>query len=338
MPEESMFQQLKTRAKSQKKCVVLPESDLEIILRAGEQLLREELGAPLLIGNPETIQKSCELYGIQHEGFLYFDHQNEANCAVLAQQYSALFTDLSEKSVLRKCKDPLNCGMFLVKTGRADCIAAGRAYTTGEVIIAAQNILSLEAGGSTISSIGIVNAPGFSGSEGNLLAIGDCAIQAWPDANDLADIAISSAKTVNALLGWEPRVAMLSYSTCGSAEDDSIDQINKAIAIAKSRMPSLKIDGEFQLDTAINPETAARKVKRASEVAGKANVLIFPNLHAGNIGVKLIQTFGSADAYGPILQGFAYPVCDFSRSAPLSEIMGNLLMLIVRAQKGSNTH
>jgi len=131
---------------------------------------------------------------------------------------------------------------------------------------------------------------------------------------------------------------MLSYSTCGSAEDDSIDQINKAIAIAKSRMPSLKIDGEFQLDTAINPETAARKVKRVSEVAGKANVLIFPNLHAGNIGVKLIQTFGGADAYGPILQGFAYPVCDFSRSAPLSEIMGNLLMLIVRTQKGSNTH
>ena len=337
MPEESMFQQLKARAKSQKIRVVLPESDLEIILRAGEQLLQEEIGVPLLIGNPEAIQKACESYGIRYEGFLFFDHQNENSCAELARQYTSRFTELSEKSVLRKCKDPLNCGMLLVKIGRADCIAAGRAYTTGEVIIAAQNILGIEEGGSTVSSIGIVNAPGFQGSEGNLLAIGDCAIQAWPDENDLADIAISSAKTVHSLLGWEPRVAMLSYSTCGSAEDDSIDIIKKAIEIAKDRIPSLKIDGEFQLDTAINPETAVRKVKRESEVAGKANVLIFPNLHAGNIGVKLIQTFGGADAYGPILQGFAYPDCDSSRSAPLSEIMGNLLMLIVRAQKGSNT-
>ena len=152
-----------------------------------------------------------------------------------------------------------------------------------------------------------------------------------PDSETLADIAIASADTVSSLLGWEPRVAMLSFSTDGSSEDDSIDVIRKGIEIARSKRPELKIDGEFQLDAAINPKVAARKVKRESDVAGTANVLIFPNLHAANIGVKLIQTFGHADAYGPVIQGFAKPVCDFSRSAPVSEMMGNILMLLVRA-------
>ena len=168
-----------------------------------------------------------------------------------------------------------------------------------------------------------------------MFAISDPAINPFPDADMLADIAISSAETVMTLLGWEPRIAMLSFSTCGSSEHESIDVIRRAVETVRARRPDLKIDGEFQLDSAILPRTAEKKVKRDSAVAGKANILIFPNLHAGNIGVKLIQVFGKADAYGPVLQGFAKPVCDFSRSAPLSEMMGNIIMLIVRAQKES---
>lgn len=164
-----------------------------------------------------------------------------------------------------------------------------------------------------------------------MLALADCAITAQPDAKDLAGIAIASADTVRSLLGWEPRVAMLSFSTCGSAEHESIDVVRQAVALAKELRPGLKVDGEFQLDAALLPQTAEKKVTRSSDVAGRANVLVFPNLHAGNIGVKLIQIFGRANAYGPVLQGFAKPVCDFSRSAPVEEMLGNVAMLVIRA-------
>lgn len=164
-----------------------------------------------------------------------------------------------------------------------------------------------------------------------MLALADCAITAQPDAEELAGIAIASADTASTLLGWEPRVAMLAFSTCGSAEHESIDVVREAVQLVHERRPDIACDGEFQLDAAILPQAAEHKVPRESTVAGRANVLVFPNLHAGNIGVKLVQIFGRANAYGPVLQGFAAPVCDFSRSAPLEEMLGNVAMLVVRA-------
>ena len=303
-----------------------------MILKAAEEVVTRGIGFPVLIGNPDVIRELAERTGVNTSGFTYCDNTSEENRTALASEYRKSFGELSEKAVLRKSKDPINYAMFLLKTSQVDCVAAGRECTTADVIIAAQNIVGLEEGFRSISSLGILNVPGFDGPEGQILAIADCAVNAAPDADDLADIAIASADTVSALLKWEPRIGMLSFSTCGSSEHESIDVIRQGIEIVRRRRPDLKIDGEFQLDAAINPSTAAKKVKRESEVAGKANVLIFPNLHAGNIGVKLIQTFGKADAYGPVLQGFALPVCDFSRSAPLSEMMGNIIMLIIRAQ------
>ncbi len=330
---ESFFERLEQQAKTDPKRIAFPETDNEMILRAACEVSSRGAGIPTLIGNPQDIRQLLAGYGLNETGISFFNNSDEIACETIAAQYSARFTDLSEKSVLRKIKNPLNCAMFLTKLNLVDCVAAGRVYTTADVIISAQSILGLKDGSSVISSLGIVNAPRFSGSEGCMLAIADCAINPLPSADELADIAINSADTVSALMGWEPRVAMLSFSTCGSSEHESIDVIRSSIEIVHQRIPGLKIDGEFQLDTAILPAVAAKKVMRESEVAGKANVLIFPNLHAGNIGVKLIQIFGGADAYGPILQGFAYPVCDFSRSAPLSEMMGNILILLVRAQK-----
>ena len=198
-------------------------------------------------------------------------------------------------------------------------------------MISAQTIVGMQEGVESVSSLGIADVPGFEGPQGQYFAIADCAITAQPDAGDLAGIAIASADTVRTLLGWEPRVAMLAFSTCGSAEHASIDVIREAIELVHERRPEIKCDGEFQLDSALLPKVAAKKVPRESEVAGKANVLIFPNLHAGNIGVKLIQIFGHANAYGPVLQGFALPVCDFSRSAPVEEMLGNVAMLVIRA-------
>ena len=265
------------------------------------------------------------------EGFSYYSLEGEEEKEGLCEEYLERFSDFSKKALLRKMKDPLQGAMFLAKLGKGDCVAAGREYTTAEVILAAQTIVGLREGCSTVSSLGIVNVPGFEGPQGSMFAIADCAVNVAPDARELSDIAIASADTVRSLLGWEPRVAMLAFSTCGSTEDESLLPIRESMELTRKREPALKIDGEFQLDSAIKPEVAAKKVPRESDVAGKANVLIFPNLHAGNIGVKLIQTFGKADAYGPVLQGFALPICDFSRGAPLSEMMGNLLMLLVRA-------
>ncbi len=294
-------------------------------------VLRDNIADVLLVGNPDETRQVAAQANINIDGATFFDNTSEEERASLVEPVLAATSQFKEKAILRRAKKPLNAAMFLVLTGKADCCAAGRVYTTGDVIIAAQTIIGLAPGVSSISSIGIVDAPGFEGPEGPMLAIGDCAINVLPDSETLADIAIASADTVSALLGWDPRVAMLAFSTDGSAEDPSIDVIREGIRIAQEKRPDLKIDGEFQLDTAINEVSASRKLKRESAVAGKANVLIFPNIHAGNIGVKLIQTFGHADAYGPIIQGFARPICDFSRSAPVSEMMGNILMLLVRA-------
>jgi len=181
--------------------------------------------------------------------------------------------------------------------------------------------------------MGIASIPGYEGPEGNLLAIADCAVCPSPEPNELADIAITTADTVRNLMGWEPRVALLSFSTKGSASHELIDNILRALEMVHKRRPDLLIDGELQLDSAIMPEVAAKKVPGNSPVAGRANILIFPDLNAGNIGVKLIQCFAKAVAYGPILQGFAKPVSDLSRTAPIEEIVGAITIMVVRAQR-----
>lgn len=328
---QAFIDQLTARAKEAHKHIVFPEGDCPDILRCAENLLKGGIADVTIVGSEQAVGELAAAEGIDLSGATYFDNTDEAARASLVEPVMAVTDQFSEKAIQRKAKKAENAAMFLLLTGQADCCAAGRVLTTADVIIAAQSIVGFAPGTSAVSSLGIADIPGYEGPEGSMLAIGDCAINVLPDSETLADIAIASADTVSSLLGWEPRVAMLSFSTDGSSEDDSIDVIRHGIEIAREKRPGLKIDGEFQLDAAINPAVASRKVKRESEVAGNANVLIFPNLHAANIGVKLIQTFGHADAYGPVIQGFAKPVCDFSRSAPVSEMMGNILMLLVRA-------
>jgi phosphate acetyltransferase len=309
-----------------------------MIIRAAREVADLKIGYPVMIGNEDIITEFAKSFGISVEGFVFYNPADESLKEQLSSKYILPEDEDSKKAFRRKAKDPLNFAMYLLKFGEVDCVAAGRVATTADVIISAHRIVGLQEGFQTISSLGILNVPGFDGPQGEMLAIADCAVNPLPDADGLADIAIASADTVKALLGWEPRVGMLSFSTCGSAEHESIDVILEAIKIVRNRRPDIKIDGEFQLDTAIIPKVAANKMKRDSEVAGKANVLIFPDLAAGNIGVKLIQNFAHGDAYGPVLQGFAKPVCDFSRSAPISEMMGNIIMLIIRAQEGKHNN
>lgn len=331
---DNFLKKMTDKAKENPKIIAFPEATNVDILRTVQQAVMTGIGIPMLIGNKEIIEQLAAVNGISTNGFQYFDYSDEEVRQLLAEEYTGKFSDLSAKTVARKAKDPVRCAMLLLKLDKVDCVAAGKEYSTGDVIFEAMSIVGLQEGVESVSSLGIAEIPGFEGSEGRMLGLADCAITAQPDAKDLAGIAIASADTAKALLGWEPRVGMLSFSTCGSAEHESLEVVREAVELVRKLRPEIKVDGEFQLDSAIIPGVAAKKVKRDSEVAGKANILIFPNLHAGNIGVKMIQIFGHANAYGPVLQGFAKPVCDFSRSAPVEEMLGNVAMLVIRAAGG----
>lgn len=328
------IEKIAARAACAPKRIAFPEGENLDILRTAQLTVEQGIGWPVLLGSPERIEPLAREHGISTEKFTYFDCTSERELRQLAGEYCAAFSDFSEKAVLRKAKDPLRCGLFLLKLRRVDCLAAGKDYATGDVVFNAIGIIGLRPGVEAPSSIGLADIPGFEGGENGMLALADCAITVEPDARDLAGIAAASADTVRRLLGWEPRIAVLGFSTCGSAEHASLEVIRQSVVMARELCPGIKIDGEFQLDAAILPWAARKKVTRPSDVAGRANVLVFPNLHAGNIGVKLIQIFGKANAYGPILQGFAQPVCDFSRSAPVDEMLGNVAMLAVRAGDG----
>lgn len=321
------------KAKQNPKSIIFPESDNRKVLQAARSVMDLGVAFPILVGNKETIEAFANENSILTDGFRFVDNTDEAVVTEIVQKYLSVSTELSEKTLIRKSKDPLYFAAACVKIGAADCLAAGNTYTTGEVILASQMMIGMQEGIETISSLGIVEAPGFEGPNGNLLGITDCAVCQNPNAGELADIACASADTIKNLLGWDPKVALICFSTDGSGQHEITEKVVEAVKIANTKRPDLDIDGEFQLDAAINPQVAERKVKRESKVAGKANIIVFPDLNAGNIGVKLIQTFGKALAHGPLLQGFAKPVTDFSRSAPVEEIVGNLVMLVLKAGK-----
>lgn len=311
--------------------IAFPEAEEEKILLAARQSADTGAVLPVLVGDGEAIRAAAQGFGVDISGMTILENTPQALESVGAD-YNAYNPLFSPKAVCRRGKDPMVYAFILQALGQVDGVFAGLVHTTGEVILAAQTYVGLKDGVSTASSIGILDVPGYEGSEGsNLLVFGDSAVCVAPNEEELADIAISACETVQELLGWEPRCALLSFSTDGSAEHPSAQKVRDAVGIARQKRPDLAIDGEFQLDAAICPAVAAKKVGRDSAVAGKANIVIYPDLSAGNIGVKLMQQFAHADAYGPLLQGFRKPVSDCSRSAPVSELVGNIIMLAVRA-------
>jgi phosphate acetyltransferase len=327
-----VMEPLRLKAKADPQRAVFPEANEEKILRAARQVRDIGIAYPILVGEPRAISVLAGSVGISLDGMTVVDHTDRGKVEQFASGYAEINPDLPASAVKRKLKDPLYFAAMMVKLGEADCMVAGLNHTTGEVIMASEMIIGLQESISTVSSTGILSIPGYDGPQGSLLGIADCAVCPAPDSKELADIAISTADTLHQLLGWEPRVALLSFSTKGSATHERIDTVLKSLEMVRERRPDLLIDGELQLDSAIVPEVATRKVKEGSPVAGKANILIFPDLNAGNIGVKLVQQFAKAVAYGPLLQGFAKPVSDLSRSAPVEEIVGATTMVVVRAQ------
>ena len=327
-----VMEQLRIKAKTNSQRVVFPEVNEEKILRAARQVGDMGIAYPILVGEPKTISALAGNIGVSLDGITVADHTDAGKVDQFTTRYAQINPDFPASAVKRMLKDALYFAAMMVKLGEADCMVAGLSHTTGEVIMASEMIIGLQEGISTVSSTGILSIPGYEGPEGSLLGIADCAVCPAPDSKELADIAISTADTLHSLLGWEPRVALLSFSTKGSASHERVDTVLKALEMAHERRPDLLIDGELQLDSAIVAEVAARKVKGESPVAGRANILIFPDLNAGNIGVKLVQQFARAVAYGPLLQGFAKPVSDLSRGAPVEEIVGATTMVVVCAQ------
>lgn len=328
----NLFEQIYEKAKLNPQRVIFPESLNEKMMQAAYETGKDGYIIPVLLGNVEEIKAAIAERGYEENVFEIVDMEDEALKADLIAKYVELPNSLlKEKALNRRMKDALHFAMVMQAVGAVDVTFAGIEYTTGDVLLAGQMVIGLKPGIATISSIGLCDIPGYEGSEGSLLAIGDSAVCTNPNAEELASIAISACDTVKGLLGWEPRCAMVSYSTLGSGAGELIDKVVEAVKIANEKRPDLAIDGEFQLDAAINPAVAAKKVPRESKVAGKANVVIWPDLNVGNIGVKLIQQFGHADAYGPMLQGFDKIICDCSRSAPVSELKGNIIISAVRA-------
>lgn len=325
----SVIDQIFEKAKSNPQKVVFPEALNEKMMQAAFEAGNEGYIYPILVGNKAEIEQAIQERGYDLSVFTVVDMEDEEYRKTLIEKYIALpDTRLKEKALNRRMQDKLQFAMVMQAVGDADVTFAGIDYTTGDVLLAGQMIIGLKPGIETISSIGLCDIPGY---EGSLLAVGDSAVCTNPNAQQLASIAISACDTVKSLLDWQPRCACVSYSTLGSGQGELIDKVTEAVKIANELRPDLAIDGEFQLDAAISPSVAAKKVKRESKVAGKANVVIWPDLNVGNVAVKLIQQFGHADAYGPMLQGFKKVVCDCSRGAPVSELKGNIVISAVRA-------
>ena len=317
---------LKERVRIKPQRVVFPESAEENILKAARQALDEGLALPILLGDPVELAAKAGEYGLALDGMLVVNLADPAIVTELAEQCTALHPEISAKGAERKMRTPLNAGAMLVAADRADAMVAGLLHATQDVILASMTFIGMEEGISMPSSLFLMRVPGYEGPEGELIAFADCAVAVAPDAAELADIAITTAHTVRALLGWEPRVAMLSFSTKGSGEHESVDRVLEALRMVREREPGLAIDGELQVDAAIVPAVAARKVPEGSPVAGRANILIFPDLNSGNIAYKCVQRFAKADAFGPLLQGFAKTASDLSRGSSVADILGAITM------------
>lgn len=328
----SVLDKLYEKARQNPQKVAFPEAANEKMMQAAYETGKEGYIIPVLVGDGEQLRDLAVRRGYDVSVFQIVDIHDAQYKDALIQAYTAQPGRLLKAKALgRRMENPLYFAMTMQAVGEADVTFAGIDNTTGDVLLAGQMIIGLEPGISTISSMGLCDIPGYQGEEGSLLAVGDSAVCTNPDAQQLASIAISACDTVKELLDWEPRCALVCYSTLGSGQGELIDKVKEALAIANQLRPDLAIDGEFQLDAAIVPAVARKKVGRESKVAGKANVLIWPDLNVGNIAVKLIQQFGHANAYGPMLQGFRSVVCDCSRGAPVAEIKGNIVISAVRA-------
>jgi phosphate acetyltransferase len=328
----NFLEEMKQKARSNKKTIVLPESFDERTIKAVDTILKEDIADVILIGNKEEIISKAGGYDICAANFV--DPQNYDKMDRLVE----LLTELRKSKGMTKeeatallAENPLYLGVMLVKEGIADGMVAGAAHSTADVLRPSLQILKTAPNTKIVSTFFVMVVPNCDYGNKGTLIFSDAALVQSPSAQELAAIASSSAESYRAIFKEEPKVAMLSHSTKGSATHADVDKVVQATKILKEQNPNLNVDGELQLDAAIVPSVGKSKAP-GSSVAGSANVLIFPDLDAANIGYKLVQRFAKAEAYGPITQGLGKPVNDLSRGCSAEDIVGVTAITAVQAQ------
>ena len=329
----SVMNQIVERAKANKQRIVLPEGTEERTLKAADQLLADGVADLILIGNPEEIMGLANQWGLENIGKATIinpaDHPKK-------EEYAQLLCELRKKKDMTieearvLVEKPLYLGCLIIKAGDADGQLAGAQNTTGDVLRPALQIIKTTPGITCVSGGMLLLTQAPECGENGVLFVGDVAVTPMPDANQLAQIAVCTAQTAQAVAGIDPRVAMLSFSTKGSAKHEVVDKVTEALAIAKEMAPELKIEGELQADAALVPRIGQSKAP-GSEIAGYANVLVFPCLEVGNIAYKLVERLGHATAIGPVLQGIARPVNDLSRGCSIDDIYNMVAITAMQA-------
>ena len=334
-----LVQSIIERAKSNKQRIVLPEATEERTLRAADKVLAEGVANIILIGNPAEINSLAEKWGLKNiDKATIIDPENNPK----SEEYATLLAELRKKKGMtieqtrELVKDPLYLGCMIIKTGDADGQISGALSTTGETLRPALQIIKCAPGITCVSGAMLLITKEPQYGENGVLVVGDVAVTPMPDAQQLAQIAVCTAQTAKSVAGFaEPRVAMLSFSTKGSAKHEVVDKVVEATKLAKEMDPELKIDGELQADAALVPSVGEKKAP-GSEIAGKANVLVYPCLEVGNISYKMVQRLGGAEAIGPVLQGIARPVNDLSRGCSVDDIYKLVAITACQAMDAKN--
>lgn len=323
-------------ARESKSRIVLPEGTEPRTLKAADIILKESLAEIVLLGKPDEITAFAKTENLSYvlERAEIIDPENHAKI----DEYAEIIVELrknkgmTKEKALELIKDPLYLGAVMIKAGDVDGEVAGAQNTTGDVLRPGFQIVKTLPGIKSVSGAFVMILKDKEFGDDGILLFADCAVNPAPDASMLAEIAVSTANTASDLLGMDPKVALLSFSSKGSAKHEAVDKVQDALQIAKRMRPDLCIDGELQLDAAIVPDVAASKAK-GSPVAGGANVLVFPSLEAGNIAYKMVQRLAHADAFGPILQGMAAPINDLSRGCFVKDIVNLVAITAVQGAK-----